>query len=215
MLVTFISIAGNIGSGKSTLARQVAERFGYRLFVESTESPLWTKFYKDVENEVKPSEYAYLLQKHYLLSRSATQLDMQHFDGNSVQDRTIYEDREIFAKHLHNAGFISDSRYGQYLDNFEMSTAELKKPDLLIILHASVGTLRRRIEQRLEKDPGRETERQLLDPNNTYLEDLGRLYRHFMNDYDGKKLIIPTTDLNFVENQNHLEEVLDMIREKI
>lgn len=213
--MTFISIAGNIGSGKSTLAKKIARRFRYRLFSESTESPLWTKFYKDIENEVRPSENAYLLQKHYLLSRSATHLDMQHFDGNSVQDRTIYEDRDIFANHLHTSGFISDQRYRQYLNNFEMSTAELRKPDLLIILHSSVGTLRERIKQRLEKDPGRETERQLLVPGNTYLEELGRLYRHFMNYYDGRKLIIPTTDLNFVDNPSHLEEVLGMIREKI
>ncbi|MBS3172123.1 deoxynucleoside kinase [Candidatus Woesearchaeota archaeon] len=213
--MTFVSIAGNIGSGKTTLAKKIAERFGYRLFVESTESPLWSKFYKDVENGVKPSEYAFLLQEHYLFSRAATHLDMQYFDGSSVQDRTIYEDRGIFARHLHDLGFISDEKYGDYLNDFDVCTKSLRQPDLLVILHASVGTLRKRIKQRLEMDKGRETERQLINPKSTYLEELGFLYMNFMNDYDGKNIIIPTTDLNFVDNPGHLEIVLDMIKRKI
>lgn len=213
--MTFISIAGNIGSGKSTLAKKIAERFGYRLFIESTESPLWRKFYRDLNNDVKPSEYAYLLQEHYLFTRAATHMDMQHFDGHSVQDRTIYEDSDIFARQLHNSGFISDEKYERYLEDFDVCTRDLRKPDLLVILHASVGTLRKRIRQRLEADKGREDEIKLIDPTNPYLEQLGLLYMYFMNEYKGNKVIIPTTDLNFVDNPNHLEIVLDMIKRKI
>lgn len=213
--MVFIAVVGNIGVGKSTLVKKISERFGFRLFIEKVDSPLLAKFYNDMKKGVKPSENAYLLQLHYLLIRATMHLDMQHYEGDSVQDRTIYEDATIFAKHQYELGFISNKMYKDYLDIFEKCVKSLREPDLLIFLTAPISVLKERIKKRLEQDPGRDSEKPLLSPKNTYLKELNELYFHFMNNYKGEKIIIPTTDFNFVDDPRALEVVLDKISEKI
>jgi deoxyadenosine/deoxycytidine kinase len=213
--MVFIAVVGNIGVGKSTLVKKIAERFGFRLFIEKADSPLLAKFYKDMEKGVKPSENAYLLQLHYLLIRATMHLDMQHYEGDSVQDRTIYEDATIFAKHQYELGFISNKRYKDYLDIFEKCVKSLREPDLLIFLTAPVDVLKERIKKRLKEDKSRVSEKPLLNPKNNYLKDLNESYFHFMNNYGGEKILIPSSDFNFVDNPRDLEIVLDKIREKI
>ena len=138
----FVSVSGNIGVGKTTLAKLISKELNFKLHEEKVDNSILDKFYKDIENNVKPSDYAFYLQKYFLFTRAAAHMDMQFADENSIQDRSIYEDRYVFANHLNAEGFISDEHYDEYLDNFAIGYGGLKEPDLLIHLKASPKVLR-------------------------------------------------------------------------
>jgi deoxyadenosine/deoxycytidine kinase len=125
-----------------------------------------------------------------------------------VQDRSVYEDAEIFAKNLHRQGHISDRDYRTYRELYETMTRFLPAPDLVIYLRAGVDTLLDRIRKR-----GREFE-QDIDPK--YLEQLNRLYEDWNTSFTlSQVLIVPSDDLDFVSNGKHLDLIIRKVREKL
>jgi deoxyadenosine/deoxycytidine kinase len=124
-----------------------------------------------------------------------------------IQDRTIYEDVEIFAKNLHEMGLMSDRDYKNYCALFNEMVHYLQAPDLLIYLRAEVPTLVRQIQQR-----GREYENTIRIE---YLERLNRLYEDWIDRYNQEKLIIDTDNLDFVNNQDDLGKVLELIEQRL
>jgi deoxyadenosine/deoxycytidine kinase len=124
-----------------------------------------------------------------------------------IQDRTIYEDVEIFAKNLHEMGLMSDRDYKNYCALFDEMVHYLQAPNLLIYLRAEVPTLVRQIQQR-----GREYENTIRIE---YLERLNRLYEDWIDRYDQEKLIIDTDNLDFVNNQDDLGKVLELIEQRL
>ncbi len=206
----FVSVVGSIGVGKTTLAKLMAERSRFKLFEENADNSVLSKFYQDIQNNVKPSEFAFLIQKFFLFSRAAAHMDIQFSDENCVQERIIYEDREVFAVHLNKSGFISDERFEEYKQNFGICSKGLNNPDLFIYLKASPNALRERIRLR-----GRDSEIQLLDPNNPYLEELQLLYDKMISKYTGKILVIDSEKYNFYTNEGDKEAVLKLIEETL
>ncbi|MDZ7693094.1 MAG: deoxynucleoside kinase [Balneolaceae bacterium] len=102
----FIAIAGNIGAGKSSLTRLLAKHFGWESFFESVDdNPYLADFYDDMHR------WSFNLQIYFLSSRFRHQKKMIKKDENFVQDRTIYEDVEIFAKNLPRDGADERSRF--------------------------------------------------------------------------------------------------------
>ncbi len=162
----FIAIAGNIGAGKSTLTSMLSDALGWEPFYEANaENPYLADFYADMKRWSFHSQVFFLgkrLEHHHQL--------LQH-PGSVVQDRTVYEDAEIFACNLYEQGNMSERDYDAYRRLYEAVSAFLPPPHLIIYLQGSVDTLIRRINQR-----GREFERN-IDP--TYLERLNRLYDEF------------------------------------
>jgi len=124
-----------------------------------------------------------------------------------VQDRTIYEDVEIFARNLHNMGLMSDRDYDNYKSLFNEMVEYLRPPDLLIYLRAQVPTLVRQIQQR-----GRAYESSIQIE---YLERLNRLYEDWIDRYEHQKLIIDTDDIDFVNNKEDLGEVISRVEERL
>jgi len=124
-----------------------------------------------------------------------------------IQDRTIYEDVEIFAKNLHEMGLMSDRDYKNYCALFDEMAHYLEAPDLLIYLRAEVPTLVRQIQQR-----GRDYENTIRIE---YLERLNRLYEDWIDRYNQDKLIIDTDNLDFVNNQDDLGKVLELIEQRL
>ncbi len=198
----FVAIAGNIGAGKSSLTGLLADKFGWEAFYESVEdNPYLSDFYEDMRR------WSFNLQIYFLSSRFRHQKQMLSENKNIIQDRTIYEDVEIFAKNLHNMNLMSDRDFNNYSALFHQMSHYLRPPDLLIYLRAQVPTLVRQIQQR-----GREYENTIrID----YLERLNRLYEDWIDRYSHEKLIIDTDNLDFVNEDEDLGRVIELVEQRL
>lgn len=198
----FIAIAGNIGAGKSSLTGLLAKHFGWEAFYESVDdNPYLSDFYEDMRR------WSFNLQIYFLSSRFRHQKQMLEREGRFVQDRTIYEDVEIFAKNLHNMGLMSDRDFENYEALFREMTNYLQEPSLLIYIRAQVPTLVQQIQQR-----GRDYENTIRIE---YLERLNTLYEDWIQRYPHEKLIIDTDDLDFVNNKEDLGRIIELIEQRL
>lgn len=198
----YIAIAGNIGAGKSSLTGLLAKHFGWKAFYESVDdNPYLADFYDDMRR------WSFNLQIYFLSSRFRHQKAMLNEERNVVQDRTIYEDVEIFAKNLHNMGLMSDRDFANYEALFKEMTFYLKPPTLLIYIRAQVPTLVRQIQQR-----GRDYENTIRIE---YLERLNQLYEDWIERYPHEKLIIDTDDLDFVNSQEDLGRIIELVEQRL
>jgi deoxyadenosine/deoxycytidine kinase len=198
----YIAIAGNIGAGKSSLTALLGKNFGWNTYYETVENnPYLSDFYEDMRR------WSFNLQIYFLSSRFQNQKKLMQIETSLIQDRTIYEDVEIFAKNLHEMGLMSDRDYNNYCSLFSEMAGYLKPPDLLIYLRADVPTLVRQIQQR-----GREYENTIRIE---YLERLNRLYEDWITRYDQDKLIIDTDNIDFVNNKEDLGKVIEMVEQRL
>ena len=198
----YIAIAGNIGAGKSSLTELLAKHFKWQAFYESVENnPYLSDFY---ENMLR---WSFNLQIYFLSSRFRRQKRMLEQKISLIQDRTIYEDVEIFAKNLHEMNLMSDRDFSNYEALFDQMSCYLRVPDMLVYLRAQVPTLVRQIQKR-----GRAYENTIrID----YLERLNRLYEDWIDRYEHEKLIIDTDDLDFVNNPKDLGKIIALIEQRI
>lgn len=198
----FISVAGNIGAGKSSLTKLLAKHFGWEPFYESVDdNPYLADFYDDMRR------WSFNLQIYFLSSRFRHQKKMLQQEGRFVQDRTIYEDVEIFAKNLHEMGLMSDRDFENYEALFEEMTHYLKPPGLLVYIRAQVPTLVEQIQSR-----GRDYENTIRIE---YLERLNGLYEDWIERYPHQKIIIDTDDLDFVNNDEDLGRIIELIEQRL
>jgi len=198
----YIAIAGNIGAGKSSLTGLLAQHYGWQAFYESVDdNPYLADFYEDM------LRWSFNLQIYFLSSRFRHQKDMLKKEISLIQDRTIYEDVEIFAKNLHQMSLMSDRDFNNYEALFHEMSYYLRPPDLLIYLRAQVPTLVRQIQQR-----GREYENSIrID----YLERLNNLYEDWIGRYPHEKLIIDTDDLDFVNDKEDLGSIFGLVEQRL
>jgi len=199
----FIGLAGNIGVGKTTFTKTMSERCGWQPFYESvSDNPYLNDFYKDMKR------WSFNLQIYFLHKRFEMHKIMNNLDEGTIQDRTIYEDVEIFAKNLHELGNISDRDYENYSGLFSVMVSYLKKPDLIVYLRASTDTLLSRIEKR-----GRDYEGS-ISPE--YLDSLNISYDRWINsEKDYPVLIVETDDFNIFDDLHQVQEIQDMILDRI
>lgn len=198
----FLAIAGNIGAGKSSLTNLLARHFKWEAHYESVDdNPYLQDFYEDM------LRWSFNLQIYFLSSRFRKQKELLHMNSSFIQDRTIYEDVEIFARNLYDMGLMSHRDYENYRSLFKEMTDYLRPPDLLIYLKAKVPTLVNQIQQR-----GRDYENSIrID----YLEGLNKLYEGWIMNYPHQKLIIETDDIDFVNRKEDLGKVIAMIEERL
>jgi len=197
----FIGIAGNIGVGKTTMTDIIADRFGWRPFYESViDNPYLEDFYEDMKR------WSFNLQIYFLSHRFRTHKMMTESGYSSVQDRTIYEDVEIFARNLHEMGEMSKRDWDNYCALFEIMTSYLKKPDLIIYLRASVDTLLTRIKKRSR---GFESK---ISPEYIYRLNISyeRWIKRIQGEYPVK--IVETDNFNIFEDTDQLNDLLLDIR---
>ena len=140
----FIAIAGNIGAGKTELTRFLCRRYDIKPFFEpNDQNPYLADFYGDMKT------WAYRSQLYFLAHKFRLQLELQDEPGTVVQDRTIYEDAEIFAKNLYRQRFIDARDCKTYTAALPARSAQaLQPPDLMIQLCCPVRTLSKRIRLR-------------------------------------------------------------------
>jgi len=203
MTKRFVAIAGNIGVGKSTLTGLLARRLGWEPFYEAVaDNPYLADFYGDM------TRYAFHSQIFFLSRRLRHHRRLLDFPGSVVQDRSVYEDAEIFARALHRQGHIMERDYRTYRELYEVLVLFLPPPDLVVYLRASVPTLLKRISQR-----GREFERGITPE---YLEQLNHFYTAWMQEFSlCPVLTVPADDLDYVHNGAHLDLIIAKIEERM
>jgi deoxyadenosine/deoxycytidine kinase len=188
----FIAIAGNIGCGKTTLVDFLCQRYGMEPFFEpNSENPYLADFYADMARWAFHSQIFFLTHKF----RLNQELQAQRLQAAKtvVQDRTIYEDAEIFATMLRRRGFIQRRDWAVYENLYKGIIGVLQPPDLLIYLSAPVRTLRQRIRLR-----GRPEEQAIPA---SYLRSLNEIYGRWFDRYELSPTVhIDTAKLNYLED---------------
>ena len=199
----FIAVAGNIGAGKSSLTRLLAERFGWKPYFESVDdNPYLPDFYGDMRR------WSFHLQIYFLANRFKHHKRMTESGEPVIQDRSIYEDAEIFARNLHDIGKMDDRDYTNYVSLFHVMTDYLKSPDLMIYLRSSIDHLVEQISRR-----GRSFEQGI---QREYLEQLNKHYESWISNYHrGPLIVIEGDNLDFVNRQSDLDRIASLIQQKI
>lgn len=194
----YIVVEGPIGVGKSSLTNILAERMTARRVMEVVEeNPFLSSFYGD------KAKFAFQTQMFFLLSRFKQQQELFQqdlFSAVTVSDYLFAKDR-IFA-HL----TLDPNELALYERVFEALGPRVTKPDLVIYLQARNDVLLSRIRKR-----ARDFERK-FDP--AYLEDLCRRYNEFFFHYvDTPLLVVNTSDIDFVNNAEDLENLINVVRQ--
>jgi len=198
-----IAVAGNIGAGKTTLTKLLAAHYGWQAQYEAVEhNPYLTDFYNDMQR------WSFNLQIYFLNSRLKQLLEIQQSENTVIQDRTLYEDAQIFAPNLHEMGLMSGRDFENYVSIYQTIKKMIKPPELLIYLRGSLPALVDQIQKR-----GRDYEDNIrLD----YLKRLNEHYNNWMTNYkDGNLLIIDIDECNFAENPDDFATVISKIDAKI
>ena len=193
-----IGIAGNIGCGKTTLTKMLAKHYGWTPKFESVAyNPYLEDYYKDIER------WTYNLETYFLAQRFQDVLDIAKSDDVIIQDRTILEGVHIFVANNKAMSNMSDRDYDTYMHLFRLMMSMVKKPDMLIYLKSSVPHLVSQIQKR-----GRDYERSI---SIEYLNNLNERYDRWIEEYDGKVLVIEADDLDFEHRPEDFASITDKI----
>ena len=194
-----VAIAGNIGVGKTTLTELLSKHYRWiPQFEDVDHNPYLMDFYDDMPR------WSFNLQIYFLHGRLNQILEIQKGTETIIQDRTIYEDANIFAPNLHEMGLMSKRDFDNYFGFFNTIKSMVQPPDLLIYLKASVPTLVSQIQKR-----GREYEENIrLD----YLKRLNDYYNKWIENYsEGPLLIIDCDKVKFGESEEDLGHIISKV----
>ena len=183
----FITVAGNVGAGKSTLTKLVAERLGFEAHYEKVDgNPYLEDFYKDQE------KWGFHLQLYFLAQRFKQQKEIDSNGLNNIQDRSIYEDVEIFARNLYDNEKMTKRDYITYRDLFNDMVPYLRRPDLMIYLDGSLDSIIHRINLR-----GRDNR-----------------YEKWISEYDQSPVLyVNINEVDLINNPEHLDMLCEKIKE--
>lgn len=190
----YIAVAGNIGVGKTSLVEFLCQQYGFEPFVEpNLTNPYLDDFYKDF------SAWAFHSQLYFLTHKFRLHKELERSERTVVQDRTIYEDAEIFARNLYKSRYMSKRDFTTYMELYEVMQRELAPPNLMIYLKCPVATIKKRIVLR-----GRANEQQIPEE---YLKRLNRLYEDWIKGYNQSPLLIWET-----HKMDYLTDLVDHIK---
>ncbi|MBA8760902.1 deoxynucleoside kinase [Staphylococcus coagulans] len=200
-----ITIAGTVGVGKSSLTQALAEKLNFRTSYENVENnPYLDKFYQDF------NRWSFHLQIYFLAERFKEQKRMFEYGGGFVQDRSIYEDVDIFAKMHEEQGTMSEEDFQTYSNLFEamVLTPYFPKPDVLIYLESDYDTVIERIQTR-----GRQMEIK-TDPE--YWKMLFKRYDDWINQFNACPVVrVNIKEYDLYENPESIDIVLKKIEHVI
>ena len=199
----FVGLAGNIGVGKTTFTEIVAKKMDWIPYYESVaDNPYLIDFYRDM------SRWSFNLQVYFLHKRFKIHHEMSMSNGGVIQDRTIYEDVEIFARNLQEMNFMDKRDWENYRGLFSIMTSYLRQPDLIIYLKASTDTLLSRIKNR-----SRDYEKS-IDPE--YLHTLNVAYNKWINNIKNIPVhVIETDGFNIFDDKEKLTKILDEMQQRL
>ncbi len=182
-----------MGAGKSSLVDWLCKDFGMVPYFEPhEENPYLADFYADMPAHALRSQLFFLVRR-YRIQREIVRAAEELGDRRPlVQDRTIYEDAEVFAEHLRERGILDARDHRLYRDFYETLRDELPPPDLLVYLRCPLRTLARRVRAR-----GRDYERAVP---RAYLASLEALYERWLAGYRHSPVVVIDTErLDYVE----------------
>jgi hypothetical protein len=196
----YVTVCGNIGAGKTSLVNLLCEEFGWQHYYEEVrDHPYLDDYYRDMPR------WGFHTQVYFLTQRLIQQQQIAAIPGSVCQDRSIYEDHEIFARSLLHLGIMSQRDYLSYRLLFEAIAPYVTKPDLLIYLQASVPTLAERIRLR-----SRECETGISDD---YLAHLNERYAEWMDHFDLCPVLTLDADrLDFIKRDGDLRCIHNEVR---
>jgi len=199
----FVIISGNIGSGKSSLTELLSKQLGWKAFYEVVEdNPYLEDFYYDMK------KWSFHLQVFFLSKRFRHHQNIVNDPCSVVQDRSIYEDVDIFARNLYEQGLMEGRDYHNYSELFGIMVDFLTPPSLIVYLQASVDTLKQRISLR-----GRDYEQKI---SKEYLSQLNALYEKWVEKFSLCPILkIPTDGLDFVKEPKHFYLITEKILQKL
>jgi hypothetical protein len=199
----FIAIAGNIGAGKSTLTRMLSQAFGWEPFYEANaENPYLADFYADMQR------WSFHSQVFFLGKRLEHHKQLVAHHTSVVQDRTVYEDAEIFARNLYEQGTMAQRDYEVYQRLYHAISAFLPPPDVVIYLQGSVDKLLAHIHKR-----GRDYERSIAPD---YLARLNRLYDHWISNWTASPIVrVPMDTIDFLQNRSDFEVIIERVEDTL
>jgi len=199
----FVAVAGNIGVGKSTLVSMLCERLKWEPFYEPvSENPYLVDFYNNMD------AWSFHSQIFFLTHRLRAHHQIANHPTSIIQDRSVYEDAEIFAQNLYLQGHIHPRDYATYRELYETVMQFLPPPDLVIYLRASGPTLLSRISRR-----GRDYERSITSE---YLASLDALYEKWIAGFTiCPVLTVPADDIDYVAHAGHLNLIVRKVTEKL
>lgn len=189
----FIAVAGNIGVGKSSLVHYLTTQYGFKPFAEpNVDNPYLDDFYEDF------ARWSFHSQIYFLTHKFRLHMDLSRTEGIVVQDRTIYEDAEIFARILHDSKRMDKRDFKTYWELYEIMRAELPRPDLMIYLRCNLRAIKKRIKIR-----ARPNEQAIPDD---YLRRLNKAYDAWIESYDLSPVLLWQSD-----KMDYLTDLVDRI----
>ncbi len=199
----FVGLAGNIGVGKTTFTEKMSQTLGWSPFYESVaDNPYLGDFYGDM------NRWSFNLQIYFLHHRFKAQKNISELKGGVVQDRTIYEDVEIFARNLHEMGKMDNRDWDNYKNLFSIMIPHLRLPDLIVYLRAGTDTLQTRIQNR-----SRDFEKSIAPE---YLHQLNIAYDKWIHGLkDIPVYIIETDHFNIHEEPKKFQGMMEDIQAKL
>ena len=192
---SFIGLAGNIGVGKTTFTKLLSEELNWTPIFESvSDNPYLSDFYSDMKR------WSFNLQIFFLHKRFEMHQKMSASLMSVIQDRTIYEDLEIFARNLYQLGKLSQRDWDNYCGLFKVMNSYLKKPDLIIYLKADTDTLLSRIKKR-----GRDYENSI---DSEYIHTLNISYDRWIESISDQPVMTIETDyFNIFEDAKTFNDI--------
>ena len=204
MKLKHLVISGNIGVGKTTLAEKLAKKYNWKILLEEVDNnPYLDDFYKSMKN------WSFHLQIFFLNSRFKQIQNISKTNDTIIQDRSIYEDYEVFTKNLFDSGILLKREFENYKRLYDTILEYVKLPDLLIyIRNKNINNIINNIKKR-----NRNFEKKI---NTEYLKNLNNYYENWIKNYSNKNLlIIDVTNKDFIKNSKDLKNIYNIIETKI
>ena len=204
MKLKHIVISGNIGVGKTTLAEKLAKKYNWKILLEEVDNnPYLDDFYKSMKS------WSFHLQIFFLNSRFKQIQNISKTNSTIIQDRSIYEDYEVFTKNLFDSGILLKREFENYKRLYNTILEYVTVPDLLIyIRNKNINNIVNNIKKR-----NRKFEKKI---NTEYLKNLNNYYENWIKHYSNKNLlIIDITNKDFIKNSKDLKNIYNIIETKI
>jgi deoxyadenosine/deoxycytidine kinase len=195
----FITIEGNIGAGKTTLANLLSKHYNARLILEEfADNPFLPKFYEKPDQYAFPVELFFMAERFKQLKELLQQKDM--FQTATVSDY-LFTKCLLFAKVT-----LPEDEFRLYQRLFDIIHQQLIQPDILVYLHAPVSKLQSNIRKR-----NRVYEQNISDD---YLFNLQETYTNYIKQHNIKTLFVDASNADFLENEKHLQVILDALEKE-